>query len=78
MEVLLLVLLLVGSVDDELSSHGDGLFAVLNLVCFPRCSFCFCDVMDIVLQFSTLTVLSPSRIKLAALAVLTVALFVAV
>jgi len=61
--------LLVGSVYDELPSHGDGPIAVLNLVRFPRCIFCFPDVMDIVLQFSTLTVLSPSRIKLAELAV---------
>jgi len=73
-----LVVLLVGSVDDEMSSHGDGSFAVLNLVRFPRRSFCFSDVMDIVLEFSTLTLLSPSRIKLGALAVLAVMLFVAV
>jgi hypothetical protein len=70
--------LLVGSVDDELSSLGDGPFAVLNLVRFPICNSCFSDVMDIVLQFGILTVLSPSRIKLAALEVLTVMLFVAV
>lgn len=52
-------------------------FRRLNLVRFPLCKVCFSDVMDRVLQFSTLTVLIPSRIKLVALTVVTVTLFVA-